>query len=76
MTKAMSYELTEPKVGNAKAIKSKVTDNVLDKVSTSRIVWHLVKRHKFGIVATWAVLITALWIFPPLPDVLTGLFKG
>jgi len=72
-TKSMEFETTPFKVGSSKAIKNKVSDNVLDKVSTGRIIWHLVKRHKFGLVATWAIVVTIQWAFPPAFDILTSL---
>lgn len=75
MSKAMSYETTPFKVGSSpKAIKNKAGDNTLDRVSTSQIVWHLVKRHKFGLVSTYAIILTAVWVFPPLPYLVMAIF--
>jgi hypothetical protein len=75
-TKAMSYELTEPKVGNAKAIKQKATNEMLNKVSTSRILWHIVKRHKFGLVVTWGIIMTINYMFPQAWDILGSLVQS
>lgn len=75
MSKALAFEATPFKtVGSTRAIKNKVENNVLDKVGTGQIVWHLVKRHKFGLVTTYAIILTSVWMFPPLPDVVLGLF--
>lgn len=56
--------------GTSRDIKNKVGDNVLSRISTSAILWHLVKRHKFGLVLTWAILMTISYIFPPVWDIL------
>lgn len=61
------------KANSGRAIKNKIGDNVMDKFSSGHIIWYLAKRHKFGLVATWAVVITVLWAFPPLPDILLSL---
>lgn len=68
----MDYEETpikKPKVsGNTLALKG------LERVSTLQIVWYLVKRHKFGLVITWAIIITALYLVPFLPSLIIGMF--
>lgn len=69
----MVFEETPINV-SAKA-KSKYYDGALDKMSTSRIVWYLVKRHKFGLVVTWAIIITISYLFPPFWDTVGSLFK-
>ena len=72
-TNTMEFEATGSKTGSVREMKNKVSDNYLSKVSSSRIVWHLVKRHKFGLVATWAVFITITYMFPPVWDILGSL---
>lgn len=63
----MEYEVTP-----TKSIKPhKLTQ--LERVSTSSILWYLIKRHKTGLLATWAIGVTTLYIFPPLPSVLFSL---
>lgn len=57
----------------AKKIKDNLDSSVLYRISTSQIIWHLVKRHKFGLVSTWAVVVTIQWMFPPAFDMLTSL---
>lgn len=59
-------------------IKTKVTakDNALKELArlgTLSILWFIVKRHKFGLLATWAVIMTALVLCPPLPQIIIGL---
>jgi len=77
MTNTKSMELLEVpfKQGKASSIKNKVSDDYLGKITTSRILWHLVKRHKFAIVTTWAILITVTWAFPPFWDILGSLVQ-
>jgi len=70
----MKYELTGKKT-NKDSAKS-AQEYELKGVSTSKIIWHLVKRHKFGLVTGYAIVLTALYIFPPLPDLLVSLVRG
>lgn len=74
MSKSMEFIDTPFKVGSVKGIKSKAQNNVLNNVSTGQIIWHVVKRHKFGLVSTYAIILTAVWMFPPLPYLLMALF--
>lgn len=67
----MTYE--ETPVKKSKLDPKKLALKELERVGTGSIIWYLVKRHKTGLLATWAVLMTALYMFPPLPDVLFGL---
>lgn len=46
----------------------------LEKLSTATIIWHVVKRHKFGLVSTWAAIVTTLYLFPTAPAALISLF--
>lgn len=75
MTNTKTLDLLEMpmKTGSAKAMKSAASDNYLQRISTSKILWHVVKRHKFGLVATWAVIITISYMFPPFWDILGSL---
>lgn len=76
MSKGINYETTPVKAGSTgKDIKNKIGDNLLDKVGTGRIVWHLVKRHKFGLVSIYAIAITFVWLFPPGPDLLISMIR-
>ena len=68
----MKYEETPGK----KASKKSVDKYQLETVSTKTILWHIVKRHKFGLVLTWAVIITVLYLFPFVPDLLFSAIKG
>ena len=67
----MKFEKTGSKVNKDTANNAK--EYALRNVSTTTLLWHLVKRHKFSIVATYAVVLTAVWAFPPLPDLITSL---
>jgi hypothetical protein len=72
-TKTMEYEATPFKAGSLKTIKNKVSDGALDKVSTSWILWYLLRRHKFGLVSAWAIVITISWAFPPFWSIIGSL---
>ena len=63
------------KAGKTRDIKNKVSEDYLRGISTPRIIWHLIKRHKFGLVTTWAVLITLTYVFPPFWDILGSLVR-
>ena len=71
----MKYEETpiSNKVSK-EAVKKQKTDQ-LDKVNTSAIIWHLVKRHKFGLVTTYAVVISLYYFVPFLPDLLFSIAR-
>lgn len=48
----------------------------LNRLSTSAILWHLVKRHKFGLVSFYAVAITVLYLMPFLPSLIATIIMG
>lgn len=67
----IEYEVEQiKKTKNAKQIALKE----LDRIGTPSIIWHLVKRHKFGLVVAWAVAITLNTVAPYLPDAIFNLF--
>lgn len=69
----MKYE--ETPVKNSKHIDTnKLTLNELKNVSTFAVLWYLIKRHKFALTATYAIGLTVLYVFPPLPDLIKSLF--
>lgn len=72
----MTYEETPVKNGNAKDIKKQATRRQLDQAGSWTIIWTLIKRHKFGLVLTWAIAVTILYLFPFAPDLLLTFFKG
>lgn len=67
----MNYKETpikKPKVsGTTLALKG------LDRVSTTKIIWYLVRRHKFALVITWAIVITLLYLMPFLPSLIASM---
>lgn len=67
----MTYEPTKVKPTS----KSKETMHDLQTVETRKILWFLVKRHKFGLVITWAMVMTVLWAIPAFPTMITSLFN-
>ena len=60
----------------SKGLGKKVAVNSLNNISTGAILWHLVKKHKFAIVSMYAIVLTAVYIFPPLPDILSSLLRN
>ena len=57
--KAMSYEKTP-----VRATRIKETD--LNRMSSSKIIWYLVVKHKFGLLATFSVTYVAFSLFGTL----------
>lgn len=56
--------------------KVNAKDNALKelaRVGTLSILWFVVKRHKLGLISTWAVIMTALVVCPPLPQIILSL---
>jgi len=68
----MKYE-EAPVKNNTKAAGKSLTIKAAEQLSTSRLLFIVLKRHKFGLVVTWAAVITAVWMFPPLPDLVLSL---
>lgn len=66
----MTYEETAIDKKPSKTAIHKAVKEDLDKFSTGRIVWHLIKRHKFGLTAAYAGLMTVLVVAPFLPGLL------
>lgn len=64
-----------PVKNNIKDASKQETERILKNIDAWAVLWHLVKRHKFGLVTTWAVTITALYVFPPLPYIIISLIK-
>lgn len=64
----MPYE--ETPVKNSKGLGKRVLLSDLDKLETGTIIWMIVKRCKFGLVATYAVTISLFYFVPFLPDML------
>lgn len=68
----MTYEKSGKKVNKDTAKNAK--DYELKGIDTSQILWHIVKRHKFGLVSTYAIIMTVMYIFPAAPAVIADLF--
>lgn len=72
MSLAKQLDYQETPVKN-KISATQVALRDLSRVSTTSILWYLVKRHKTVILATWAVGMTILYLFPPAPAMLLSL---
>lgn len=53
---------------NKREVKSKLSTAVLDKFGTGQMLWHITKRHKFGIVLFWAGYMTLVNFVPFFND--------
>lgn len=68
----MKYE--ETPVKKSKLNRQQVAKASIDGLSTSTILWTLIKRHKYGLVCTYAVILTVLYLMPFVPDMIFSLF--
>lgn len=68
----MTYEETPI----SKKVSKEAKNSVLTDVKTGSMLWHIVKRHKFGLVATYAVAITVLYFVPMTGDLLRTAILG
>lgn len=71
----LEYEKT-PVKNNIKAAAKAERNKMLESQSSSSMVWHLVKRHKFGLVATYAIWMTAIYAVPELPTIISSLLRS
>jgi len=58
---------------HTKSIVDATDENYLNKISTGRILWHVIKRHRFALAMVWAVVATIGYLFPPVLDILGAL---
>lgn len=59
------------KVSAVSLKKAKLAE--FDRLSTGYIVWHLVLRHKVGLLVTYGVFMTITWMFPEWYQVFSSL---
>ena len=77
MSKAMTYELTgSTKVKDVKGAKKWHISKELEDVSTGRILFYLVMRHKYQILTVWATYLTLQWMYPPFTDTLVSVIQS
>jgi len=50
-------------------------DQALNRIDTSQIIWHVIKRHKFFIVSFYAVIVTIVYVFPFIPSLLIDIVR-
>jgi len=67
----MQYEKTGQKMN--KNTGRNAVNNSLKNVDTSIILMHLLKKHKFSLLVAYSLIITAVYIFPPLPDLIMSI---
>ena len=61
----MKFEDIRPKKPSAKTSK-KIALSELDKFDTTTILWHVAKRHKFGLLATFTIVYVTMSLFGTL----------
>lgn len=69
----MAYEATPVKT--SKDAGKRYAQKELDRVGTFALLWHVVKRHKFGLVASWALIVTIMHFVPFAFDMLFAVFQ-
>ena len=69
----MQYESTEVKPSNGLALQKNIMVKAASRLSTSRLLWIIIVRHKFAIVSIIAVLLAIDSIFPPFWDIVKSL---
>lgn len=67
----MTYEKEKVKPTS----KDKETMHELRRISTAKIIWFLVKRHKTGLLITGNIVFGALFFVPQLPTMIVSLFN-
>lgn len=68
----MTYEKTGSKKLSKQGADNAVKQQIMNQ-STLKTVGILLYKHRVGLLALWAVTLTVLYIFPPLPDILTSI---
>lgn len=68
----MKYE--ETPVKKSKLSRQQIAKESISGLSTSTILWTLIKRHKYGLVCTYAVILTVLYLMPFVPDMIFSMF--
>jgi hypothetical protein len=48
-------------------------DKMLHTHGDRRVLWRMAVEHKFGLMTTWALIMTALYLMPFLPELLVHL---
>jgi len=72
----MAFEYMKPSAPSKKTIKkgiNKMNENNINNIPSTSIVWYLVKKHKFGLLATFTVIYVTMSLFGTL---IIGLLQG
>lgn len=70
----MQYTET-PINNNIKAASSKMLYLAAEKLSTPKLLWLLIKRHKVGLLISSNALLLISFVFPPWLDMLLSIVK-
>lgn len=70
----MTYVETEVKESKdlGKKTVKKAYKQAVNRTSTAYTLWLLIVKHKVALLVIWAVVMTLLYIFPPLPYIIVG----
>ena len=74
----MNYEETPVKKLTNKTVKNmqkKTVKNELDRVSTLTMIIFLIRKHKYFIVCTYAIIVSVFYFIPTTPQFLLSLFQ-
>ena len=74
----MNYEETPVKKISTKTVKNikrKETSHELSKVSTLTMILFLVRKHKYFIVSTYAIVVSVFYFIPTTPQFLLSLMQ-
>lgn len=69
----MQYEKTGKKSASS---KDAADEGILTSVSTSKMLWVAIRRHKFGLVSAYAIWMTIIYFMPFLPGEIISLIKS
>lgn len=68
----MAYEQTGSKKVNGKSVATKYANQM----STSSLIWLLVKRHKMGLLVTGNIILVLNWAIPEWVNILVSLARA
>ena len=71
----MTYEQTPISKTPSNLAISKELETMLDKFSSRKLMWRLIRRHKFGLLISYAATITVLYFVPFAPQLVLSLFN-
>lgn len=74
--KAMTYEETKPSTKPSKEAVTKAVNLDLNGLNTSRLIGHIIWRHRVLLLVAWAVWITIVHFMPGVPMIAIELVRS